>query len=112
MEFFWGSDSVKTIYSIVATALYPETQVMYAAINTVNSGLLGPAQYVDNSADMGDGNSSVKWYTYFPGISAATPYGYMAVRHRDAGQTFPTRQNNPNQPLWSAALFAQYPVNS
>lgn len=99
---------VKTIYEICATALYPETQVMYTAILQIKDGLQGPVDYgeevEDGSHSMDTNNEKIKWYNYFPGLDATKIYGYMATRHRDAGQNWPEG--------WHISLFAQYPVAS
>jgi len=100
----WGDTVVKETYSIVATALYPETQVMYCAIpGSIEGNITGPMEFVDNTSDKS--NSTVKWFTYFPGIDASNIFGYMAVRHRDAGQDW------PNSGEWHVGLFAQYPIS-
>lgn len=97
---------IKTTYEIVATALYPETQVMYTAIQPgVSQNLGGPSSY--NTTDSGSSDKTangVKWYYYFPGIDASASEGYMAVRHRDAGQEF------PNGGAWQIHRMAQYPT--
>ena len=101
---------IKTIYEICATALYPETQIMYTAILQIKEGLQGPADYgkdVEDESHSTDKNGEIiKWHNYFPGIDANKIYGYMATRHRDAGQ------NWPEDGGWHVALFAQYPVAS
>lgn len=99
---------IKTIYEICATALYPETQVMYTAILQIKDGLQGPVDYgeevEDESHSMDINNEKIKWYNYFPGLDATKIYGYMATRHRDAGQNWPEG--------WHISLFAQYPIAS
>ena len=101
---------VKTIYEICATALYPETQIMYTAILQIKEGLQGPADYgkdVEDESHSTDKNGEIiKWHNYFPGIDATKIYGYMATRHRDAGQNWPSDGG------WHISLFAQYPVAS
>lgn len=108
--YYWGVDEIKTIYNIVATALYPETQVMYAALPTViggSSNISGPSDYGQSVYDMT--NSTIVWSNAFQGISPSTPYGYMAIRHREAGQQFPVEDNHAK---WSISLFAQYPISN
>ena len=105
--FKWGQDVIgQPIYEIIATALYPETQVMYASLErgqTENLG--GPSAYGDNISDRNNGY--VKWYTYFPGIDHNHIYGYISTRHREAGQSFPLDEQGGG---WHTNLFAQYPV--
>lgn len=98
---------IKTIYEICATALYPETQTMYAATTLVNSNDIGgPSDYsIDVQGVEDKTENSIRWYNYFPGISAVNTMGYMATRHRDAGE------NWPEDGGWKVALFAVYPTN-
>ena len=98
---------IKTIYEICATALYPETQTMYAVTTLVNSNDIGgPSDYSTDVQGVEDKTeNSIRWYNYFPGISAVNTMGYMATRHRDAGQ------NWPEDGGWNVALFAVYPTN-
>ena len=97
---------IKTIYEICATALYPETQTMYAVTTLVNSNDIGgPSDYSTDVQGVEDKTeNSIRWYNYFPGISAVNTMGYMATRHRDAGQ------NWPEDGGWNVALFAVYPT--
>ena len=98
---------IKTIYEICATALYPETQTMYAVTTLVNSNDIGgPSDYSTDVQGVEDKTeNSIRWYNYFPGISAVNTMGYMATRHRDAGQ------NWSEDGGWNVALFAVYPTN-
>ena len=97
---------IKTIYEICATALYPETQTMYAVTTQVNSEAIGgPSDYSTDMQGVKDTTEdSIRWYNYFPGISAVNTMGYMATRHRDAGK------NWPDDGGWKVALFAVYPT--
>ena len=104
----WNGEEAKTVYTIIATALFPETQIMYAAFNTIQSGLQGPMNFADGSIDMQ--NNNIVWNTYFTGIDASNIYGYMATRHRNAGEQFPTRVDDETKPEWKIALFAIYPT--
>ena len=110
-EYTWTvnnqSSVIRTVYEISATALYPETQVMYTAIAAgQTSNLGGPSEYDTTLAGINDASTQgVKWYFYFPGIDASKPEGYMAVRHREAGQLF------PNDGEWQISRMAQYPTN-
>ena len=112
-RYYWIVDSstsepFRTDYEICATALYPETQIMYTAILQINDGLGGPKDYgeeVEDSLSIKDmDGKNIQWYNYFPGISATKIYGYMATRHRDAGQNWSGG--------WNISLFAQYPIIS
>lgn len=114
-QYYWTVDSstptpFRTDYEICATALYPETQIMYTAILQIKEGLQGPADYgkdVEDESHSTDKNGEIiKWHNYFPGIDATKIYGYMATRHRDAGQNWPPDGG------WHISLFAQYPVAS
>ena len=114
-QYYWVVDSsthtpFRTDYEICATALYPETQIMYTAILQIKEGLQGPADYgkdVEDESHSTDKNGEIiKWHNYFPGIDATKIYGYMATRHRDAGQNWPPDGG------WHISLFAQYPVAS
>ena len=111
-RYYWivdGSTSTpfKTVYEICATALYPETQTMYAVTTLVNSNDIGgPSDYSTDVQGVEDKTeNSIRWYNYFPGISAVNTMGYMATRHRDAGQ------NWSEDGGWNVALFAVYPTN-
>ena len=97
---------IKTIYEICATALYPETQTMYAVTTQVNStDIGGPSNYSTDIQGVSDKTEeSVRWYSNFSGISPTATMGYMATRHRDAGQ------NWPEDGGWHVALFAVYPT--
>lgn len=101
----WGDTVVKTIYTIAATALFPETQTMYTAISSIQQGSLqGPSNYGSSSKDKNP-NCDAIWKNYFTGIDASKIYGYMAVRHREAGEAWPEDGG------WNIALFAQYPIS-
>lgn len=103
------STDVKTIYEIVATALYPETQVMYTAVSASEAEhLSGPKSYGDGVEDK-NVSSTAEWNTFFEGIDLHNIYGYMAVRHREAGEDFPTEEEGGG---WHISLFAQYPVTN
>ena len=111
-RYYWiVDDSIptpfKTLYEICATALYPETQTMYTSTTLVNSDAIGgPSDYSTDVQGVEDKTeNSIRWYNYFPGISAVNTMGYMATRHRDAGQ------NWPEDGGWNVALFAVYPTN-
>ena len=97
---------IKTIYEICATALYPETQTMYAVTTQIHStDIGGPSNYSTDITGVVDKmEESVRWYSNFPGISSTATMGYMATRHRDAGQ------NWPEDGGWHVALFAVYPT--
>ena len=97
---------IKTIYEICAIALYPETQTMYAVTTQVNStDIGGPSNYsTDITGVVDKTKESVRWYSNFPGISSTATMGYMATRHRDAGQ------NWPEDGGWHVALFTVYPT--
>lgn len=97
---------IKTIYEICATALYPETQTMYAVTTQVNStDIGGPSDYSTDTQGVADKTEeSVRWYDNFSGISPTATMGYMATRHRDAGE------NWPEDGGWNVALFAVYPT--
>ena len=106
------TSDLKTTYEIVATALYPETQVMYCAvgIGVASGSLRGPREY--NTSGVGSEDAGVKgvtWFYYFPGIDGSSTQGYMAVRHREAGQDFPIIAENST---WRVKLMAQYPITS
>lgn len=108
--YYWSDTVIKTTYEICATALYPETQIMYTAILSIKDGLQGPVDYgeevEDGSHSMDINNEKIKWYNYFPGLDATKIYGYMATRHRDAGKAWPDGGG------WHISLFAQYPIAS
>ena len=101
----WSDAVIKTTYEICATALYPETQTMYTAITSIQQGSLqGPTNYGNSSADKNPDCNAI-WKNYFTGIDASKIYGYMAVRHREAGEAWPEDGG------WNIALFAQYPIS-
>ena len=108
--FKWGVDQIgDPIYEIIATALYPETQIMYAQVQASQvETLQGPSAYGDGVSDKNP-NCNVRWYQYFQGIDLNHIYGYMSTRHREAGQAWPSDQDGGG---WQTHLFAQYPVNS
>lgn len=102
----WSDAIIKTTYEICATALYPETQTMYTVTPQINStDIGGPSDYSTNISGVIDKTeNSIRWYSYFPGISATNTMGYMATRHRDAGDAWPADGG------WHVALFAVYPT--
>lgn len=102
----WSDTVIKTAYEICATALYPETQTMYTVTPQINStDIGGPSDYSTNISGVIDKTeNSIRWYSYFPGISATNTMGYMATRHRDAGDAWPADGG------WHVALFAVYPT--
>lgn len=102
----WSDTVIKTTYEICATALYPETQTMYTVTPQINStDIGGPSDYSTNISGVVDKTeNSIRWYSYFPGISATNTMGYMATRHRDAGDAWPADGG------WHVALFAVYPT--
>lgn len=102
----WSDTVIKTTYEICATALYPETQTMYTVTPQINStDIGGPSDYSTNISGVIDKTeNSIRWYSYFPGISATNTMGYMATRHRDAGDAWPADGG------WHVALFAVYPT--
>ena len=108
-QYYWVVDSsthtpFRTDYEICATALYPETQFMYTAIIGVpKEPLKGPKDYGNSSEDQNDDGETV-WRNYFEGLDGSKTQGYMATRHRDAGQ------NWPDGGKWNIALFAVYPT--
>ena len=82
-QYYWTVDSstptpFRTDYEICATALYPETQIMYTAILQIKEGLQGPADYgkdVEDESHSTDKNGEIiKWHNYFPGIDATKIY--------------------------------------
>lgn len=110
-RYYWIVDNsvttpFKTIYEICATALYPETQTMYAVTTQINStDIGGPNDYSTSIQGIGDSKiPTMTWFNTFPGISATNTMGYMATRHRDAGK------NWPEDGGWNVALFAVYPT--
>ena len=109
IQYYWTVDSsahtpFRTDYEICATALYPETQFMYTAIIGVpKEPLKGPKDYGNSSEDQNDDGETV-WRNYFEGLDGSKTQGYMATRHRDAGQ------NWPDGGKWNIALFAVYPT--
>lgn len=103
--YYWSDTVIKTTYEICATALYPETQTMYTAITSDQKGSLhGPSDYGNSITDK-NSNCTAIWKNYFTGIDASKIYGYIAIRHRDAGQAWPEDGG------WNIALFAQYPIS-
>ena len=108
-RYYWIVDKstptpFKTLYEICATALYPETQFMYTAIIGVpKESLKGPKDYGNSSEDQNNDGETV-WRNYFEGLDGSKTQGYMATRHRDAGQ------NWPDGGKWNIALFAVYPT--
>lgn len=107
--YYWSDTEIKTTYEICATALYPETQTMYAVTTQINStDIGGPKDYTTNIQGIGDKNNipTITWFNTFPGISPTATMGYMATRHRDAGKAWPADGG------WHVALFAVYPTTS
>ena len=110
-RYYWIVDKstptpFKTVYEICATALYPETQTMYAVTTQIHStDIGGPSDYSTDVQGVADKKvGDIIWYSYFQGISATNTMGYMATRHRDAGK------NWPEDGKWNVALFAVYPT--
>ena len=110
-RYYWIVDKstptpFKTVYEICATALYPETQTMYAVTTQIHStDIGGPSDYSTDVQGVADKKvEDIIWYSYFQGISATNTMGYMATRHRDAGKTWPEDGG------WNVALFAVYPT--
>ena len=107
----WDASEVLTTREIVTTALFPETQIMYTTLATPPQagGLGGPAEYTAEEQGSQDFRAqNIVWRNYFTGITAQEIYGYMAIRHREAGEPFPV--DGSNNPVWKVSLFAQYPI--
>ena len=109
--FSWKNIPLDPIYCVTAISAFDRTQIMYTAIGNLvsensNGGALGGPSGYNTTTQVSDSNpnysSTVNWTYYFPGISAGTPYGYMAVRYIPAG----TQESSAQ---WKIALFAQYP---
>jgi hypothetical protein len=97
----WGETVVKTTYTIAATALFPETQIMFA-VGKLGDEVGVPASYVDGASD--SLNNEIKWYTYPPqDISNTVPCAFIASRSRGANETWDGKQ-------WHSAKYGQYPV--
>ena len=102
--FNWKGQDLDPLYFITAIAAFDRTQVMYTAIGNLSGEqpLGGPTGY-NTETEVADSNyRDIKWSYYFPGISAGTPYGYIAVRFVPAG----TQESSAQ---WVVRLFAQYP---
>lgn len=99
----WGDTVVKTTYTIAATALFPETQLMFA-VGELDDEVGVPTEYTDGAADTT--NEDIKWYTYPPqDISNTKPCAFIATRHRGANETWEGK-------VWKAAKYGQYPVTA
>lgn len=99
----WGDTTVNTVYSIAATALFPETQLMFA-VGDLDDEVGVPTAYEDASNDTL--NEEIKWYTYPPqDISNTKPCAFIATRHRNANETWEGK-------LWHSAKYGQYPVTA
>ena len=98
----WGATVVKTTYSIAATALFPETQMMFA-VGQLDDNVGVPASYTDGAAD--SINSDIMWYTYPPqDITNTMPCAFIATRSRGANETWEGK-------VWHSAKYGQYPVS-
>lgn len=99
----WGDTVVKTTYNIAATALFPETQLMFA-VGELGDEVGVPTNYIDGAADTINGD--IKWYTYPPqDISNTKPCAFIATRHRSANETWEGK-------VWKSAKYGQYPVTA
>ena len=99
----WGETVVKTTYTVAATALFPETQIMFA-VGDLDDEVGVPTEYTDGASD--SSNEDVTWYTYPPqDISNTKPCAFIATRHRGANETWEGK-------VWHAAKYGQYPVTS
>lgn len=103
----WAEQTVKITYNIVATALFPETQIMFA-FGAAGSSVGGPSDYIDHCPDLNieeqPENDKIYWYTYPNGnISTITPYAYIATRSRGANETW-------NGKVFHPAIYGQYPL--
>ena len=97
----WGETVVKTTYTIAATALFPETQIMFA-VGKLGDEVGVPASYTNGASD--SINIEIKWYTYPPqDISNTMPCAFIATRSRGANETWDGKQ-------WHSAKYGQYPV--
>lgn len=97
----WGETVVKTTYTIAATALFPETQIMFS-VGQLGDEVGVPASYTDGASD--SKNNQIKWYTYPPqDISNTMPCAFIATRSRGANETWDGKQ-------WHSAKYGQYPV--
>ena len=102
--FSWQGIPLNPIYCVTAISAFDRTQVMYTAIGDLSGdgSLGGPVGY-NTTTEVSDNNyPNIKWSYYFPGISAGTPYGYIAIRFIPAG----TQESSAT---WVVRLFAQYP---
>ena len=98
----WGDTTVKTTYSIAATALFPETQMMFA-VGQLDDNVGVPASYTDGAAD--SINRDIVWYTYPPqDITNTMPCAFIATRSRGANETWEGK-------VWHSAKYGQYPVS-
>ena len=99
----WGDTVVKTTYTITATALFPETHLMFA-VGELDDEVGVPTEYIDGAADTI--NENIKWYTYPPqDISNTKPCAFIATRHRGANETWEGK-------VWKSAKYGQYPVTA
>ena len=102
-EFKWGGETVNTAHSLAATALFPETQLMFA-VGKLGDEVGVPSSYTDGAADTI--NNEIKWFTYPPqDISNTVPCAFIATRHRGANETWEGKE-------WRAAKYGQYPVTT
>lgn len=85
----WAGDEVATIYEIVATAVYPETQFLFCSTSSNMTELQGPTGYPqDNSTSVKDKNGVAIWHTTPQPVSSTSPQAYMATRTREANKEF------------------------
>lgn len=97
----WGDTTVKTTYTIAATALFPETQMMFA-VGQLDDNVGVPASYTDGATD--SINPDITWYTYPPqDITNTMPCAFIATRSRGANETWEGK-------VWHSAKYGQYPV--
>ena len=99
----WGDTVVKTTYTVAATALFPETQLMFA-VGDLDDEVGVPTGYTDGAND--SLNEDVTWYTYPPqDITNTKPCAFIATRHRGANETWEGK-------VWHSAKYGQYPVTT
>lgn len=100
--YMWGDTVVKTTYTIAATALFPETQMMFA-VGQLDDNVGVPVSYEDGAAD--SDNEDITWYTYPPqDITNTMPCAFIATRSRGANETWEGK-------AWHSAKYGQYPVS-
>jgi hypothetical protein len=87
LRFSWKDVPLTPIYIITAIAAFDRTQTMYTSIGDLSGeGSLGGPTGYNTTTEVADKNyPEIKWSYYFPGISAGSPYGYIAVRFIPAG---------------------------